>query len=431
MRAGGPRRPRRRRRGSWRSCCTPRRRCRAGRRPRPAAAGERAHVHEQPQRQQAERRHRPERDLLAASWRPRRRAGRAWAAAAAAAAAAALRPTGPGGGGAAAAGAAAPVVAGVAAGASPRARRRRAGVAAEPERGAPIPRALQQVFGDLGHWACDVRRRRDPARTRSDSARLSHHDRRATGAPKSCPPSPARPDGRLRSRAHLSGDRVADDTVVPDCTSSHDVRCEYGSCRDVHERRSIEPTARRSSVRPSERTYRPTTPAERQPPARCSPSTSCKWPGVNVAVPACRSSARSRSRLAVIPYGKRRPVGKPVSWGEAMLGRGLRLRRDAARLRHRAPPVDRPRRPQPRLDTRTRSSTARAASCKPQTRRRVEPDHAAVRGGPRHRRRPDPRHLLRPASSSSGAGGRSAATRPQPGTEIATSSYGRPLVKKA
>ncbi len=24
--------------------------------------------------------------------------------------------------------------------------------------------------------------------------------------------------------------------------------------------------------------------------------------------------------LAVIPYGKRRPVGKPVSWGEAMLG---------------------------------------------------------------------------------------------------------------
>jgi len=44
-----------------------------------------------------------------------------------------------------------------------------------------------------------------------------------------------------------------------------------------------------------------------------------KWPGVSV--PFLTSFiAAILLTLAVIPYGKRRPVGKPVSWGEAMLG---------------------------------------------------------------------------------------------------------------
>ena len=69
-----------------------------------------------------------------------------------------------------------------------------------------------------------------------------------------------------------------------------------------------------------------------------------EWPGVNMAFLLSFFGAIVLT-LAVIPYGKRRPVGKPVSWGEAMLGVGLRLRRDVPRLRHRAQPVDQPRRP--------------------------------------------------------------------------------------
>ena len=44
-----------------------------------------------------------------------------------------------------------------------------------------------------------------------------------------------------------------------------------------------------------------------------------KWPGVNMAFLVSFFGAIALT-LAVIPYGKRRPVGKPVSWGEAMLG---------------------------------------------------------------------------------------------------------------
>ena len=45
-----------------------------------------------------------------------------------------------------------------------------------------------------------------------------------------------------------------------------------------------------------------------------------EWPGMNVAF-LVSFFASIMLTLAVIPYGKRRPVGKPVSWGEAMFGR--------------------------------------------------------------------------------------------------------------
>ena len=44
-----------------------------------------------------------------------------------------------------------------------------------------------------------------------------------------------------------------------------------------------------------------------------------EWPGVNMAFLLSFFGTIALT-LAVIPYGKRRPVGKPVSWGEAMLG---------------------------------------------------------------------------------------------------------------
>ena len=43
-----------------------------------------------------------------------------------------------------------------------------------------------------------------------------------------------------------------------------------------------------------------------------------KWPGMNVAFLTSFIAAIVLT-LAVIPYGKRRPVGKPLSWGEGML----------------------------------------------------------------------------------------------------------------
>jgi len=44
-----------------------------------------------------------------------------------------------------------------------------------------------------------------------------------------------------------------------------------------------------------------------------------KWPGVNQAFLVSFFGAIALT-LAAIPYGKRRPVGKPTTWGEAMLG---------------------------------------------------------------------------------------------------------------
>jgi hypothetical protein len=44
-----------------------------------------------------------------------------------------------------------------------------------------------------------------------------------------------------------------------------------------------------------------------------------EWPGMNVAFLVSLFVTLALT-FAVIPYGKRRPVGKPLSWGEAMLG---------------------------------------------------------------------------------------------------------------
>jgi hypothetical protein len=44
-----------------------------------------------------------------------------------------------------------------------------------------------------------------------------------------------------------------------------------------------------------------------------------EWPGMNVAF-LVSFFASIGLTLAAIPYGKRRPVGKPISWGEGMLG---------------------------------------------------------------------------------------------------------------
>ena len=44
-----------------------------------------------------------------------------------------------------------------------------------------------------------------------------------------------------------------------------------------------------------------------------------EWPGVNQAFIVSFIAAVVLS-LAIIPYGKRRPVGKKATWGEAMLG---------------------------------------------------------------------------------------------------------------
>ena len=43
-----------------------------------------------------------------------------------------------------------------------------------------------------------------------------------------------------------------------------------------------------------------------------------EWPGMNVAFIASLLASTALT-LVAIPFGKRRPVGKPLSWGEAML----------------------------------------------------------------------------------------------------------------
>lgn len=44
-----------------------------------------------------------------------------------------------------------------------------------------------------------------------------------------------------------------------------------------------------------------------------------EWPGMNTAF-LFSFITTSAAALAVIPYAKRRPAGKPTTWGEAMLG---------------------------------------------------------------------------------------------------------------
>ena len=86
-----------------------------------------------------------------------------------------------------------------------------------------------------------------------------------------------------------------------------------------------------------------------------------EWPGMNVAFLASFFGAIALS-LAVIPFGKRRPVGKPLSWGEAMIGSVYAFGVMFLAFGIVPAPVDRPRRQEPRAGARTRSSTAPAAS---------------------------------------------------------------------
>ena len=79
-----------------------------------------------------------------------------------------------------------------------------------------------------------------------------------------------------------------------------------------------------------------------------SPSTCCNWPGVNAGVH--RFVHRRGSRcVRDHPVRQATPGRHARSWGEAMLAGHLHLRCAVPRVRHRAPPVDRPRRQEPRV----------------------------------------------------------------------------------
>ena len=156
-------------------------------------------------------------------------------------------------------------------------------------------------------------------------------------------------------------------------------------------------------------------------------ATSSKWPGVNEAF-LFSFFLSTVLALAVIPYAKRRPKGKPVSWGEAMLAAvyafGVMFlafgivphhwiaHSDAdlgvARRQHHLRPV---RHPQA-----ARRSAARFPITLPYEAIR---DIVVVL---------HPRLVLRAAHLHLGLVAE--AWRRQAGTEVATSTYGRPLVKK-
>ena len=77
-----------------------------------------------------------------------------------------------------------------------------------------------------------------------------------------------------------------------------------------------------------------------------------------------------------------------------MLGARLRLRRDVPRLRHRAAPMDRPRRQEPRVESRPHRDGP-GGILKPQALGGWMPLTINYEGDPRHRRRRPPRDLLR------------------------------------
>ena len=121
-----------------------------------------------------------------------------------------------------------------------------AGVTTEAERGATITRALQQVFGDLGH-----------APPRYAPRRRASKQRDRDGSPTRVGTRPpALPCGRDATCAQPP----EHDTVVPDCTCRR-ASAGRATCGVIRPARSDEPTTTND-------------PAERQTPARCSPSTS-------------------------------------------------------------------------------------------------------------------------------------------------------------
>ena len=119
-----------------------------------------------------------------------------------------------------------------------------------------------------------------------------------------------------------------------------------------------------------------------------------RWPGVNqaflVVVHRARSCCRSRSsRTASAARSMRRSTG-----ARRCSRVDLHLRRAVPRVRRRAPPVDQPRRQEPRLVA-GQAAVGWGGFLKPRVAGRLEPDHAPVRSGARHRRRAAPRRVLR------------------------------------
>ena len=153
-----------------------------------------------------------------------------------------------------------------------------------------------------------------------------------------------------------------------------------------------------------------------------------KWPGMNVAFLASFFGAIALT-LVVIPFGNRRPVGKPLSWGEAMLASvyafGVMFLAFGVAPHQWIDHADK------NLGwSKDKIIYGPGGILKPRVRRRLEPDHAAVRGGARHRRRADPRRVLRADHLHVGLVAEAWPAGPTT-VEIETSSYGRPLVKKA
>ena len=135
-------------------------------------------------------------------------------------------------------------------------------------------------------------------------------------------------------------------------------------------------------------------------------------------------------RSLAIPYAKRRPKGTPVSWGEAMLAVGVRVRHHVRRLRRRARTSGSHHSDaEPAGGRRARSSTGPFDIFKPK----------ALGGN-----FPFTHLRTRPSATSSWCSSTSGSSAliiflwsvwqkrgdAKPSTELATSTYGRPLVKK-
>ena len=103
-----------------------------------------------------------------------------------------------------------------------------------------------------------------------------------------------------------------------------------------------------------------------------------RWPGVNQAFLVSFVAALVLS-FAIIPYGKRRPVDAPFDWGQAVLGStyifGVMFLAFGV-----VPPMDQPRRQEPRLVARQAARRFGAVS-EAGVARRLEPGHPPVRGG--------------------------------------------------
>ena len=100
-----------------------------------------------------------------------------------------------------------------------------------------------------------------------------------------------------------------------------DVRCDYGSCKRSRAASHHRTDGRRAAIRTPDR-HQTTNENGKATASAMLAIDILKWPGVNVAVPGVVHRRRSLLTLAVIPYGKRRPVGKPI-----VVGRGDARRR--------------------------------------------------------------------------------------------------------